>query len=132
MGKVSSAAAGGPQAQYLAALGEGRLVIQRCDGCAKHVFYPRVACPACASTALRWTEPAGTGVVYSATTVRRPAEEGGDYNISLVDLDEGVRLMSRVDGLAPDQVRIGMRVRARVEGRGAEALLVFDAAGAGE
>lgn len=132
MGKLNGGSPGGPQAQYLAALGEGRLVIQRCDRCSRHVFYPRVACPACASTELRWTEPTGAGTVYSVTTVRRQPEEGGDYNICLVDLDEGVRVMSRVEGTAPDQVRIGMRVRARIKGRGSEALLVFDATGTGE
>jgi uncharacterized OB-fold protein len=46
--------------------------------------------------------------------VRRKPQAGGDYNVALVDLAEGPRLMSRIDGVAPDQVRIGMRVQARV------------------
>jgi uncharacterized OB-fold protein len=65
--------------------------------------------------------------VYAVTTVRRKPSEGGDYNVSLIDLDEGPRLMSRVANLPPDEVKIGQRVGARVlveEGRG---VVVFDA-----
>ena len=46
--------------------------------------------------------------------MRRKPADGGDYNIVLVDLEEGVRLLSRVAEVAPDQVKIGMAVRARV------------------
>ena len=54
---------------------------------------------------------AGAGVVYATTVVHRPDEE--PYNVCLVDLDEGVRAMGRVEGPAPDEVRIGLRVQAR-------------------
>jgi uncharacterized protein len=122
MGSMTEESAGGPQKHYFAALAQGQFVLQRCGDCERHVFYPRVACPYCGSAALRWVKPAGTGTVYSLTTVRRAQDEGGDYNISLVDLDEGVRMMSRVEGVEPDAVRIGMRVRARIAG----AMVVFD------
>jgi len=46
--------------------------------------------------------------------VRRKPVDGGDTNIVLVDLTEGVRLMSRVAGVAPEQVKIGMAVSARI------------------
>jgi uncharacterized OB-fold protein len=65
--------------------------------------------------------------VHAVTTVRRKPADGGDLNISLVELEEGVRLMSRIENLPPAAVRIGLRVQARVaitEGRG---LVVFDA-----
>jgi uncharacterized OB-fold protein len=52
--------------------------------------------------------------VYSTTVVRRKADDGGDYNVCLVDLAEGVRMMSRVVSVAPQDVRIGMRVTARI------------------
>ena len=48
-----------------------------------------------------------------ATTVVHPAE-GKPFNVALVDCDEGFRLMSRVEDIAPEQVRIGQRVRFRV------------------
>jgi uncharacterized OB-fold protein len=73
-----------------------------------------VICPHCGSDQLGWVAPSGRGTVYSTTIVRRKPADGGDYNIVLVDLEEGVRLLSRVAGIPPDQVRIGMAVRARI------------------
>ena len=66
------------------------------------------------ATALDWVEASGDGVVYSTTVVRRRPERGGDHNVALIDLAEGVRMMSRVEGPAPEAVRIGMAVRAYV------------------
>lgn len=111
-------------------LAAGRFLIQRCGACAKHVYYPREVCPHCGSAALAWKAPQGTGTVYAVTTVRRKPADGGDYNVSLVDLDEGVRLMSRVDQLAPGDVKIGQRVKARVQVTDGKGVVVFDPAGA--
>jgi len=62
--------------------------------------------------------------------VRRKPEAGGDYDVSLIDLDEGVRMMSRVEGVPPQEVRIGMRVKAKlIEAKGAR-MVVFEPAGA--
>ncbi|QDO97553.1 DNA-binding protein [Ferrovibrio terrae] len=101
-------------AAYAEHLQAGHFRIQHCVDCRRHVFYPRVICPHCASDRLRWVEPAGTGTVYSTTVVRRSDDKGGPYNVALIDLDEGVRLMSRVERLAPEAVHIGMRVRVHV------------------
>jgi uncharacterized OB-fold protein len=60
------------------------------------------------------------GVVYSTTTVH---ERAGAYNVCLVDLVAGGRIMSTVVGIAPDDVRIGMAVRAREDDDGR---IVFD------
>ena len=122
----------GPQARYEAALAEGRFLIQKCRDCGRHVFYPRAFCTHCSSEALDWVAPSGEGTVYSTTVVRRKREAGGDYGVSLIDLDEGVRLMSRVEGLPPDEVKIGMRVRAAIVRKGEQPLLVFHAAAAKE
>lgn len=119
----------GPEAQFAAALAQDQFRIQRCTACSEHAFYPRALCPHCGAAALEWVEASGNGRVYSATTVRRKPQAGGDYNVALVDLDEGPRLMSRIDGMLPDQVRIGMRVKARVVNDAAKGkLLVFVAA----
>jgi uncharacterized OB-fold protein len=115
----------GVLARHQALLAEGRFLIQRCGACSKHVYYPRSLCPHCGAEEPAFVEPSGTGTVYAVTTVRRKPDAGGDYNVSVIELDEGVRLMSRVDGVAPGDVRIGHRVRARV----ADALLVFDLIG---
>jgi hypothetical protein len=123
---------GGVLAHHQTALNEGRFLIQRCIGCDRAVYFPRELCPHCGHGELAWVEPRGTGTVYAVTTVRRKAEAGGDYNVSLIELDEGVRLMSRVEGVASGDVRIGQRVRARVLQQSGQGLVVFDLlAGAG-
>lgn len=104
----------GPEKRYFDALAGGRFEIQKCAACGKHVFYPRVLCPHCGSDRLDWVAPSGRGTVYSTTVVRRKPADGGDYNVCLVDLAEGVRMMSRVVTLAPAEVKIGMAVKARI------------------
>ena len=120
----------GVQAFHQLELDAGRFLIQRCGGCGKHVYFPRELCPHCGGSALEWTLPQGAGTVYAVTTVRRKPTDGGDLNVSLIDLDEGVRLMSRVDNLPADQVRIGQRVKARVQVEDGRGLVLFDAVGA--
>jgi uncharacterized OB-fold protein len=117
---------GGVLARHQAALNDGRFLIQRCSGCARAVYFPRELCPHCGSGDLAFEAPQGTGTVYAVTTVRRKPEAGGDYNVSLIDLDEGVRLMSRVEGLPSSDVRIGQRVKARVVQHNGQGVVVFD------
>ena len=116
-------------AAYQAALNSGRFMIQRCNDCQKHVFFPREICPHCHGASLSWDDPKGTGTVYSTTTVRRKPDAGGDYNVCLVDLDENVRMMSRVDGIPVDEVKIGMRVHAKVLDNNGTGLVVFEKLG---
>jgi uncharacterized protein len=104
----------GPEKQYLDKLAAGRFEIQRCVGCGRHVFYPRVLCPYCGGERLDWVAPSGRGTVYSTTIVRRKPADGGDYNVCLVDLAEGPRMLTRVVTVSPDQVKIGMTVAARI------------------
>lgn len=104
----------GPDAFFAAFLAGGRFMLQQCDDCKKYVFYPRVLCPHCGSPKLSWQPASGQGTVYSATVVRRKPEQGGDYNVALVDLHEGPRMMSRVDGISPHEVAIGMAVCAKI------------------
>ena len=125
-------ASGGAAAVYQAALNEGRFIIQRCKECGKHVFYPREVCPHCSGTSLAWEAAQGGGSVYSTTIVRRKPEAGGDYNVALIDLAEGVRMMSCVRGLPPEEVKIGMRVKAKVVDDHGHGLVVFEAEGRGK
>lgn len=116
----------GPEAHYLAELASGRFVLQRCRGCGRHLFYPRTVCPHCSGLDFAWVAPSGLGTVYANTTVRRKPDAGGDYDVSLIDLDEGVRLMSCVIGMPPTQVAVGLRVRARLEAAGGGHRVVFE------
>ena len=64
--------------------------------------------------------------MYSTTTISRKPDAGGNYNVALIDLDEGVRLMSRVQGIAPEAVQIGQRVQAKVIQKDGKGLVVFE------
>mgnify|MGYP003599560308 FL=1 len=119
------------QTHYQAELGAGRFCLQHCPQCQNHVFTPRELCPHCGASPLRWVRASGLGTVYSATTIARKAAAGGNYNVALIDLDEGVRMMSRVEGVAPEDVRIGQRVQARVAQKDGRGLVLFQPAAQG-
>ncbi|MBW0004309.1 MAG: OB-fold domain-containing protein [Hyphomicrobiales bacterium] len=115
-----------PLARYREHLERGELAYQFDRATGKAVFYPRVIAPKSGSPDLEWRVSAGIGTVY-ATTVNHP-RDAASYNIALIDLDEGFRMMSRVEAMEPTAVKIGMRVKLRVkrEGEGAaEPLPVF-------
>ena len=117
-----------PGATYEGFLKSGEFRLQCCNACGRQIFFPRTICPHCGSNALEWRKPSGRGTVYSTTTVRQRPDRGGDYNLVLVDLAEGARMMSRVEGVAPAAVQIGMAVQAVIaDGNGAP-LVVFRAA----
>jgi hypothetical protein len=101
-----------PLGVYLEHLGKGGLAYQFSPDANAAVFYPRVICPTTGSDNLQWRVSKGLGTVY-ATTVVTP-QKGDPYNVALIDLDEGFRLMSRVEDIAPLDVCIGMRVKFRV------------------
>jgi len=113
-----------PLETYLAHLAKGELAFQRApDG--TPVFFPRLVAPHSGATDLRWHVSAGLGTVYSTTTIHPKGEPS--YNVSLIDMDDGFRLMSRVEGIDAASVRIGMRVRVRIaQGADGVPLPVFD------
>jgi uncharacterized protein len=101
-----------PAAAYRRHLQNGKLGYQRCGGCSAAVFYPRVLCPVCGGGALEWRESAGRGTVYATTAVY--SRDRDPRNVVLVDLDEGFRMMSRVEGVPAEGVEVGTRVRFEV------------------
>jgi uncharacterized OB-fold protein len=115
----------GPDAEFHDHLKSGRFMIQKCGRCGAFVFYPRLICTACGTEELAWHEASGGGTVYSTTIVRRKAEQGGDYNVALIELAEGPRLMSRVVDVPPAEVVIGMPVHAAIDQTASGPLLVF-------
>jgi len=105
-------------------LSKGQINLQHCGDCQQAIFFPRINCPHCGGTSLRWQPASGKGEVHTTTTVRRRPESGGDYNVSMIELAEGVRMMSRVDDIDPAEVKIGMAITAFVgEINGAPAVL---------
>lgn len=114
-----------PEHEYQQFLSAGRLMLLRSRHTGCSFFFPRVAEPRTGSTDLEWVEASGHGTVYSTTVIRRkpPAV---DYNVALITLAEGPRLMSRVDGIAPQEVKIGLKVKAKVIRENDQPLLVFE------
>lgn len=114
----------GPDQFFQRALAEGEILLPKCDDCGAYHFFPRVLCPHCHGAAISWKQAGGKGRVHTKTVVRRKPERGGDYNVCVVELDEGVRMMSRVEGIAPGEVVIDMPVTAFVgEAEGVPAVL---------
>lgn len=105
----------GPVDQYFRYLSEGQFKLQRSKRTGEYFYYPSAFGRHAASDELEWADVSGRGTVYSVTTVRRPPKHGGDYNTSIVQLNEGPRMLARVLGIEPDNVAIGMKVFARIE-----------------
>ncbi|MEE2851840.1 MAG: OB-fold domain-containing protein [Actinomycetota bacterium] len=81
------------------------LTVQRCESCSRLVWYPRFVCPHCGGSSLQWEKLSGDGVVYAVSVHHRAAlpalADKVPYSVVLVDLDEGVRMMSNVFGPPP-------------------------------
>ena len=107
-----------PLTTYLAHLERGELAYQFSPSAGGAVFYPRVIAPKTGAADLEWRVSKGLGSVY-ATTVVHP-QQGDPYNVCLVDVDEGFRMMSRVEDIDPRAVKIGMRVKFRVHTPGGD------------
>jgi uncharacterized OB-fold protein len=71
-----------------------------------------VIAPRTGADDLEWRVSKGLGTVYATTVVHQ--QKGDPYNVALIDIDEGFRMMSRVEDLPPKEVKIGMRVKFRV------------------
>jgi uncharacterized OB-fold protein len=99
-------------AGFWSAAREGRLVGQQCSGCGRFRHPPRPMCPHCHSLEQHFVELAGTGTIYSYTILHHPQHPAFTYPVVavLVDLDEGIRLVSNLVGVDPADVRIGLEV----------------------
>jgi uncharacterized OB-fold protein len=115
----------GPDATFREHLKQGRFMIQKCAECGAFIFYPRLLCTECGAGDLAFQEADGCGTVYSTTTVRRRAEQGGDYNVAVIALKEGPHMMSKVVDVPPADVAIGMPVRAEIDQTESGPLVVF-------
>lgn len=91
------------------------LAAQRCSNCGLLRRYLTRVCPRCTTLDYRWEVLSGNGTVYACTTVHQPltAEFEAPYVVALIDLEEGIRVMSNVVGCDPDRVAVGQRVVVR-------------------
>lgn len=99
-----------------------KLLIQRCTGCDTLRFPWLPGCNACGGQDWQTVEACGEGTVYSYVVMHHPpfpafAASGhapgapGPYAVALVELAEGVRIITNVTGVPYDKVRIGMPVQ---------------------
>lgn len=99
------------------ALRDGRFVTSRCRDCGHMTFPPKPVCPECWKNDVEWAELSGLGVLASYTEVSAAPQmfaHEAPYTLCIVDLDEGVRCVSRIrsewDDLRPDaRVRLSIR-----------------------
>ncbi|MGF7159393.1 hypothetical protein FHS85_001012 [Rhodoligotrophos appendicifer] len=108
-----------------------KLLIQRCTNCGTLRFPARKSCGHCHSDASDWTEVSGKGRVYSWIVVNHPVprEVYGQevpYVVALIDLDEGVRMVSNIIGCDVHAVTAEMPVEVVFEaGQGGMVLPKF-------
>jgi uncharacterized OB-fold protein len=112
---------------YWEGLAQGELRIQRCDVCSRAVFYPRSICPHCHADQLSWIVASGRGIIYSYTVAHQAFgvfAEDAPYIAAIVELEEGVRMMTRID--APrERVSIGLAVHVTFETMGENITLPY-------
>jgi uncharacterized OB-fold protein len=103
--------------EYWERCARGELAAQRCDSCGLLRRYLTRVCPSCKSTDYKWEALTGAGTVYASTVNRFPlsAEFEAPYVVALVDLDEGLRVMTNIIGCDPESVAPGMRVTVAFE-----------------
>lgn len=108
-----------PEARpYWDGLREGKLRLPRCRDCGRPFFYPRVACPFCASRAIAWIDASGRGKLHSFSiahqSFNRALKVPPPYVLALVELDEGPRMMGSLINVEPDPARLSCDMPVRV------------------
>lgn len=114
-----------PDQEFQKFLAQGRFMIQRSRSSGRCNFPPRVAAPGTGVADLEWIEASGIGTLYSLTVVAQKPPSPG-YSVCLVDLEEGPRVLARLEGVPPREVPIGATVRARIVSEKGAPLLVFE------
>jgi len=104
---------------YWDALTQGRLTFQRCRKC-QHAWLPaRAECPECLAAEWDWQTASGKGRVISWVIYHHAYHEAFrdrlPYNVALVELDEGPRLITNIVACPVEAVKLGMKVSVAFE-----------------
>lgn len=93
---------------------QGKLLVQHCLDCDTNIFYPRKLCPECWSGNLDWIESSGKAKIVTFSTAYDMVEpkfmEDLPYTLAYVDLEEGVRMMTRIVECQPEDIDFNMEV----------------------
>ncbi len=91
---------------------EGKFLIRHCNACGRDHFYPRPFCPTCWSDDVAWKEASGRATLYTYSIVHvndlPPFNERVPYVAAVVELDEGPRVMTNVEGVGFEDLRVDM------------------------
>jgi uncharacterized OB-fold protein len=111
---------------YFEGTAQGELRLRSCRRCEARFRFAQEWCPKCWSQELGWVKASGLGRVSHFSIVHQPPSDAFEtpYVLALIELDEGVRMMSNVR-CGPEQVRIGLPVRVTFERRGDVSLPMF-------
>ena len=95
---------------------ESRLVARRCTGCSALQHPPAPMCPHCQSLQFRVEDLSGRGVIHSWIVSRHPSVPDSESRIvALIDLEEGIRMVSNIAAPPGTPVRTGMAVHVTFE-----------------
>lgn len=103
-----------PDAQsqpFFDAAERGVLLLQKCNDCKAWLLPDAKLCTECLSESLDWAESSGTGSIFTFGVVHQQVqgwEADTPFNVTVVQLDEGVRLTSTVTNCANEDLRVGM------------------------
>ena len=105
--------------------GVDAILYQSCGACRHLWYFRRGFCPSCGDASPQTHKASGNGVVYACSVIMGKPGTDSDYAVVLVDLQEGVRLMSHVVDCDQHTVTIGMPVSARIIEKEGKPLVVF-------
>ncbi len=104
---------------YWEACKKHELRIQQCKKCGRFRHYPQEMCPSCHSLEFEWAQVSGRGKVYNLVVTHQAFHPGFrdevPYATVIIELDEGVRMVSRMADTKPEELEIGMPVEVAFE-----------------
>jgi uncharacterized OB-fold protein len=107
----------GVSTTYWNAAARGELLYQECAGCGHRQFYPRAMCTACGGDT-EWKPASGRGTVHTFTVIHQnlapPFGELSPYVVAMVELEEGVRMMTNITHCDKGEVHVGLPVECYV------------------
>ncbi len=119
----------GLTAQFYHWCSQSQLRFQRCKGCGRWRHIPRVACPQCGSLEWEWALSGGRGRLFTWTVVARPMHpafaQEVPYVVAIIELEEGVRLITRLVDCPPEALQVGMSVEVTFVEAGEGVILPF-------
>ena len=105
--------------EFWAHCAEEKLCFQCCDACGSWRHLPRMMCAHCGSDEWTWLRSSGNGKLFSWTVTHQAIlpqfAEQLPYVVAVVELEEGVRMVSALRGVDHDALRIDLPLEVAFE-----------------